>query len=127
MSAWCVVGGCACERITLVSLSYSRSLLPLVFVSCHYYHVPSLKNLSSQVIFLPCISLVPRPLPDLSRSRREKLGEGLGSKLCNTTSRTGNGGLGKYVTWTRVHNCWSVMYFDPRPSPDFSPRLRDKI
>ena len=27
------------------------------------------------------LSLIPRPLPDLSRSRGEKSGEGLGSKL----------------------------------------------
>ena len=27
----------------------------------------------------------------------------------------------------RVHHFWSVTYIDTRPSPDFSPRLRDKI
>ena len=31
------------------------------------------------------------------------------------------------VCTNRVHYFRSVTYFDPRPSPDFSPRLRDKI
>ena len=43
----------------------------------------------------------------LSHSRGEKSGEGLGSKLRKTMSRTGNGGLGLFS--------------------QFSPRLQDKI
>ena len=74
-------------------------------------------------------SLVPRPLPDFISQPWRKIGRRPGIK---TTSQTGNGGLGWYVTWTRfvltkftISDPWRT--FDPRPSPDFSPRLRNKI
>ena len=43
-------------------------------------------------------SLIPRSLPDFISQPWRKIGRRPGSK---TTSRTGNGGLGQYVTWTR--------------------------
>ena len=67
-------------------------------------------------------SLVPRPLPDFNSQPWRKIGRRPGIK---TTQN--------YVTdrkwWIRlVHNVESVCTsFDPRPSPDFSQRLRDKI
>ena len=54
----------------------------------------------SDVIIYPT-SLVPRPLPDFISQLWRKIGKRPGSK---TTSRTGNGGLGQYVTWT-----WFVL------------------
>ena len=45
----------------------------------------------------PC-SLVPRPLSDFISQPWRNIGRRPGIK---TTSRTGNGGLGQYVTWTR--------------------------
>ena len=75
------------------------------------------------------ISLVPRPLPDFISQPWKKIGRRPGIK---TTSRTGNGGLGQYVTWTRFVLTESTIFgpwrsFDPSPSPEFSQRLRDKI
>ena len=46
-------------------------------------------------------SLVPRPHPDFISQPWRKIGRRPGIK---TTSRTGNGGLGLYVTWT-----WFVL------------------
>jgi len=43
-------------------------------------------------------SLIPRSLPDFISQPWRKIGRRPGSK---TTSRTGNGGLGQYVTWTQ--------------------------
>ena len=43
-------------------------------------------------------SFVPRPLPDFISQPWRKFGRRPGIK---TTSRTRNGGLGQYVTWTR--------------------------
>ena len=43
-------------------------------------------------------SLVPRPLPDFISQPWRKIGRRPGIK---STSRTGYGGLGQYVTWTR--------------------------
>ena len=74
-------------------------------------------------------SLVPRPLPNFFSQSWRKIGRRPGVK---TTSRTGSSGLSQYVMWT-----WFVLTestisgpwcsFDPRPSPDFSPQLQDKI
>ena len=74
-------------------------------------------------------SLVPRPLLDFILQPWRKIGRRPGIK---TTSRTGNGGLGQYVTWTRFVLTKSTISgpwcsFDPRSSPDFSPRLQDNI
>ena len=74
-------------------------------------------------------SLVPRPLQDFISQPWRKIGRRPGIK---TTSRTGNGGLGQYIMWTRFVLTKSTISgpwrsFDPMPSPDFSPRLRDKI
>ena len=52
-------------------------------------------NLFAHLALLPGHSLI------LSCSRGEKLGEGL--VPTNTTSQTGNGGLGQYVMWAQFH------------------------
>ena len=50
-------------------------------------------------------SLVPRPLPDFISQPWRKIGR----RPCTiTTSRTGNGGLGLYVMWTRFRNDGNV-------------------
>ena len=74
-------------------------------------------------------SLVPRLLPDFILQPWRKIGRRPGIK---TMSRTGHGGPGQYVAWTRFVLTESTISgpwhrFDPRPSPDFSPQLRDKI
>ena len=73
-------------------------------------------------------SLIPRSLPDFISQLWRKIRRRPGIK---TTSRTGNGGLGQYITWTRfvlteftISGPWRS--FVPRPSPNFSPWLRDK-
>ena len=73
-------------------------------------------------------SLVPRPLQYFISQPWKKIRRRPG---INTTSWTGNGGLGQYIMWT-----WFVLTestisgpwrsFDPRPSPNFSLWLRDK-
>ena len=70
-------------------------------------------------------SLVLRPLPGFISQLWRKIRRRPGIK---TTSRTGNGGLGQYIMWTHFVLTESTISgsFDPRPSPNFSPRLRDK-
>ena len=75
------------------------------------------------------LSLVPSLLPDFIAQPWRKI---IRRPWNQTTSRTGNGGLGQYITWTRfvlteftISAPW--RNFDPRPSPGFSPQLKDKM
>ena len=87
-------------------------------------------------------SLVPRPLPDFISQLWRKIGRKIGRKPgSKTVSQTGNGGLGLYkpspryvlykpspryvLTESTISGPWRS--FAPRPSPDFSPQLRNKI
>ena len=74
-------------------------------------------------------SLIPRPLPDFISQQWRKIGWRPGIK---TASQTGNGGLGWYkpspryiLTKSTISGPWRSLH--PRSSPNFSPRLRDKI
>ena len=62
----------------------------------------------------------PVPSQILSHSREEKSGEGLGSKLCHGPEMVDS----VSTNWVHV-TYWRS--FDPRPSPGFSPQLRDQI
>ena len=89
----------------------------------------ALLSFASQTILSLKVSLVPRPLPDFISQPWRKIGR---SPEIKTMSRTGNGGLSQYVMWIlfalteyTISSPWRS--FDPRHSPNFSPRLRDKI
>ena len=73
-------------------------------------------------------SLIPRPLPDISSQPWRKIGRRPGSLLHHGpkwwTQLVCNVDL---VCTNRVHHFRPMTYNDPRPSPDFSPQLRDKI
>ena len=69
-------------------------------------------------------SLVPRPLPDFISQLWRKVGRRPGIK---TTSRTENyAKLRHGLEMVPVRDV-VLRSFDPRPSPDFSAQLRDKI
>jgi len=116
-----IILGTAVVLVTILWCMSSHRLCHVMMASCMM--LPSFLPLRS------VSSLVPKPLPDFIPQPWRKIGRRPGIK---TTSRTGNGGLGQYVTWTRFVLTKSTISgpwrsFDSRPSPDLSPRLRDKI
>ena len=124
---------------------------------CKKYHLTftaadACKSKADKFLFMRKVTCLAHPAACLEQSRSiasspghshvftgshgEISGEGLGSKLChrpemvdsvNTNlSWTENGGRTRFVlTESTISGPWCS--FDPRPSPDFSLRLRDKI
>jgi len=111
-----------------------RSLLVLHTLYWKWYDSNELQHYEpSSFIILPSLhqthSLVSRPLPDFISQPWRKIGRRPG---IIDMSRTGNGGLGQYkpgpcyvLPESTISGPWRIN--DPRPSPDFSPRLWDKI
>ena len=76
------------------------------------------------------LALSPGHSQTLSHSRGEKLGEGLGLLLHHGPEMVDSVSANRvyvtyYITKSTISGPWHSN--DPRPSPDFFPRLRDKI